>query len=272
MKQIHLYCPLSTPEEPLLTELEAIPIHHLYCLEDPETNTRLIGGWIEPHLLPLDHPQIHTIKIQDTSPINWEEQWQAFAPDFHDGLAHIDLAPHGTLLLKPGAGFGDLSHPTTRLALKLLAPRAPGSLLIDIGCGSGILLLAGLILGSTHAIGIDIDPAALTHAAINAELNHLQMKAAWTQSLPTEYLPQEPLLIVMNMILSEQQTAWSAQTPLHNLPATIITSGILTSQKDTYLKMAESWGWKLVEELQEEEWIGCVWHTTIKQIPLTGSA
>jgi ribosomal protein L11 methyltransferase len=261
MKQIQLYCPLSTPEEPLLAQLEAIPIHHLYSLEDPETDTRLIGGWIEPHLLPLSHPQIHTIEILDTTPINWEEQWQAFAPDFHDGKAHIDLSPHGTLLLKPGAGFGDLSHPTTRLALQLLAPRAPSTTLIDIGCGSGILSLASLILGARHAIGIDIDTDALAHAADNAALNNLHTQVTWTQELTTEQNLQEPLLIVMNMILSEQQTAWASQTQLHNLPATIITSGILASQKDAYLEMTQSWGWTLIEELREEEWMGFVYQT-----------
>src|SRR3990172_3771542 len=78
--------------------------------------------------------------------INWMEQWEQFAPNFHDGYAHIDLSRFGAetpVRLKPGPGFGDLSHPTTRIMLELVGKRLKKRPLIDIGSGSGILTLSG---------------------------------------------------------------------------------------------------------------------------------
>jgi ribosomal protein L11 methyltransferase len=46
--------------------------------------------------------------------------------------------------------------------------------LVDVGCGSGILALAGLKLGVDHAVAVDLDPQALIISRTNAELNHLQ--------------------------------------------------------------------------------------------------
>ena len=72
----------------------------------------------------------------------WDQQWELFAPQFKEGKAHIDLTDYGvckTLQLYPGPGFGDLSHPTTRLVLQLMKPHLQQRLAIDIGCGSGIL-------------------------------------------------------------------------------------------------------------------------------------
>ncbi len=81
-----------------------------------------------------------------------------------------------TLLLKPGPGFGDLSHPTTSLMLKLmklnLASMQAGAVL-DVGSGSGILALAASLLGSGDVAGIDIDREANRHARKNARLNCL---------------------------------------------------------------------------------------------------
>ena len=82
--------------------------------------------------------------------VNWEEQWALFAESSFDGKAHIDLSQFGgasTLLLLPGPGFGDLSHPTTYLMLKMMQNRVQNLPVLDIGTGSGILALAALSLG-----------------------------------------------------------------------------------------------------------------------------
>jgi ribosomal protein L11 methyltransferase len=50
----------------------------------------------------------------------WEKQWELFAPNFKNGKAHIET-PVGVIQLLPGPGFGDYSHPTTRLTCKLMA-------------------------------------------------------------------------------------------------------------------------------------------------------
>lgn len=178
--------------------------------------------------------------------VNWEQQWSLFTPGFKEGFAHIELGAK-VLRLQPGAGFGDLSHPTTRLMLEHLKLQAKDQTVLDIGCGSGILTLAALALGAKKAIGIDIDNEALTHARQNAKLNNL--KAQFTR--PETYTVQPSSLILMNMISSEQMQAYNPHYPASH----IITSGILLSQREAYLHLAHSWNWELLETTQEEEWL-----------------
>lgn len=76
------------------------------------------------------------------------------------------------LILDPGLAFGTGSHPTTRLCLQWLERTiAGGETVLDYGCGSGILAIAALRLGAHRAVGIDIDPGAITVARANAERN-----------------------------------------------------------------------------------------------------
>jgi ribosomal protein L11 methyltransferase len=184
--------------------------------------------------------------------VDWHEQWSLFASDFRDGKAHIPLGA-ATLLLHPGPGFGDLSHPTTQLMIEMLKSHAPDQPIVDIGTGSGILSLAALLLGAPSAVGIDIDPEALAHAKENARLNHLEKKFTATLSLPAK-LP--PSVFLMNMILPEQKAFGPAKYNTH--AKCWITSGILVSQKEEYLLLAKEWGWTPVRELQNGEWMGWV--------------
>ena len=78
------------------------------------------------------------------------------------------------LRLDPGIAFGTGSHPTTRMCLEALETvAAPGKRALDLGCGSGILGIAALLLGCERVTGCDIDPKAPEAARRNAALNGL---------------------------------------------------------------------------------------------------
>ncbi len=184
--------------------------------------------------------------------VSWEEQWALFAEDFREGKAHIDLTRFGgnaTLQLLPGPGFGDLSHPTTNLMLQLMKGRIKNHPILDIGCGSGILTLAVLLLGASSSVGIDIDLEALEHAKQNAALNHLP--SCFTSTLPPY---EDNTILLMNMILPEQKIVM--KEPLKG--RLWIVSGILTEQREIYLALTKTWGWQLIEEKEREGWLGMV--------------
>ena len=174
-----------------------------------------------------------------------------------EGLAHVDLAAYGgpVLRMKPGAGFGDFSHPTTRLALSLMSPMAREHQVIDIGCGSGILSVAAALLGSARVVGIDIESEALQHSEENARLNGVEDRVTFTAQIDS-LDKNNAYLIVMNMILSEQKIAWESLPLLHDLKATIVISGILTQDREIYLNLTKEWNWTLLRESQEGEWSG----------------
>ncbi|KAI3888723.1 hypothetical protein MKX03_013891 [Papaver bracteatum] len=79
------------------------------------------------------------------------------------------------IILNPGLAFGTGDHPTTNLCILLLHGLIKGGeSFFDYGTGSGILAIAAVKLGAALAVGIDIDPEAITSASQNAVLNHIE--------------------------------------------------------------------------------------------------
>ncbi|MBS0628755.1 MAG: 50S ribosomal protein L11 methyltransferase [Verrucomicrobia bacterium] len=175
--------------------------------------------------------------------INWEEQWANFAHRFEDGKAHIPLPDGREIQLLPGPGFGDYSHPTTQLMIALMAEYVPNQTVFDIGCGSGILSVAAAKMGAKNVYACDIDPDALLHTAKNGALNSVEIE--------TTQKPFGNLTILMNMIQSEQEIAWKTNSrPFSRL----ITSGILISDLDNYMKFARKNGWRLIQQRVLSQW------------------
>ncbi len=78
------------------------------------------------------------------------------------------------LVLEPGLAFGTGTHETTRLCLELLDKYiVGGETILDVGCGSGILAIAALLLNAKSAVGVDIDPLAVKTAIENAKTNNI---------------------------------------------------------------------------------------------------
>jgi ribosomal protein L11 methyltransferase len=106
----------------------------------------------------------------------WAENWRAFHRGVRVGPLWVgppwESAPAGVsaVVIDPGRAFGTGAHATTRLCLELLADLPPGSLL-DAGCGSGVLAIAGARLGHAPVIAVDNDPAAVEATVANAEAN-----------------------------------------------------------------------------------------------------
>lgn len=79
------------------------------------------------------------------------------------------------LYLNPGLTFGTGSHASTQLCLEALEHYVvPGGPVLDLGCGSGILSIAALVLGASDAMAVDIDPKAVNVAYENAALNGIR--------------------------------------------------------------------------------------------------
>lgn len=145
------------------------------------------------------------IELEEVAEENWVQLTQAqfepiriddrlwIVPSWHD-------APDPTainLQLDPGMAFGTGSHPTTRLCLEwLLEAVNPGDTLLDYGCGSGILAIAGAKLGAGQVVGVEIDEQAIAAAQRNA----LQNEVAIDLRHSSKALPEVFDLVVANIL------------------------------------------------------------------------
>lgn len=99
----------------------------------------------------------------------WQSQWQARCIGQRFWIAPPGdnvVAPEGLFRLEyhTGTSFGNGDHPTTQMCIELLEESVrPGDTVVDLGCGSGLLLEAANALGA-RAIGCDIDPQAVVQA------------------------------------------------------------------------------------------------------------
>lgn len=166
------------------------------------------------------------------------------------------------LEIDPAASFGTGQHNTTRLCLELIEKNLEkGERLLDLGCGSGILSIAALLLGAESASAVDIDANSVKIAKENAEKNHIEAERynavcgnviddeALRESLGTGY-DMVCANIVADVLL--------AMAPLFSgflkSGAKLIISGIIDSRKDEVIDAVKAQGFELCEIKTLEDW------------------
>jgi ribosomal protein L11 methyltransferase len=114
---------------------------------------------------------------------DWEREWlKDFGP--MKFASRLWICPGDTVVddedavivrLDPGLAFGTGTHPTTALCLEWLdGLDLEGASILDYGCGSGVLAIAALLLGSERAVAMDIDQQAVRATVDNALRNKVR--------------------------------------------------------------------------------------------------
>lgn len=171
---------LFEPAQDLIgTVAEAAHEIGLNDLLDIEQTEVAEENWVQ-----LTQSQFEPIKIDD-------RLW--IVPTWHNAPDPKAI----NLQLDPGMAFGTGSHPTTRLCLEwLLDSVQQGNTLLDYGCGSGILGIAGAKLGAGQVIGVEIDAQAIGAAQRNAVQNAVTIDFRH----PSKALPETFNLVVANIL------------------------------------------------------------------------
>lgn len=247
----------------------------LLCRKDP---TVYVSGYypetydfaaLAEHLNVLRQmPDVHTgtleLSIRQIDSADYENEWRKYyAPIELSTVAVVpDWIPYAgnktPVYIDPGMAFGTGSHETTKLCLRLLETLdLGGKRCADIGCGSGILGAAALILGAGYCFMADIDEQAVSAAEQNCARNGVRNRAEIRKgSLTAENGVFDVLLanITADVLIGLEKTFSAALCE----NGTLIMSGIIHSRaKDVVRAYANDF--ELARDETDGEWRGMLW-------------
>ena len=230
--------------------------------------------------LPVPVAQWHLIDEEDWGS-SWKQHWQPQkigdriliypawlpAPEDSDRLL---------LCLDPGMAFGTGSHATTQLCLEALEMRLSypaysfpfqnaeieeplgGTVVADIGCGSGILSIGALLLGAEKAYAVDTDPLAVQATHSNRALNQIDEQRLVVEQGSVDRLMEmidAPVDGIICNILAEVIIDLIPQMDAIVKPKTWgIISGVLLEQVKPIADTLEQHGWGIAALWKRKDW------------------
>lgn len=157
------------------------------------------------------------------------------------------------IILDPGLAFGTGTHATTALCLEWLAANIDSQeIVIDYGCGSGILALAALKLGAQRVFAVDHDPQALQATTQNGKINQLASPELEVYS-PDVDLPNTADLLIANILAKPLISLAEYFSRLVKPQGQILLSGVLKEQKSAIIQAYEPW-FDMQVPVFKEEW------------------
>jgi ribosomal protein L11 methyltransferase len=177
------------------------------------------------------------LRVEPVYTEDWANAWKAYytpiliPPDYAVVPAWYETSPQDkdhTLWLDPGMAFGTGAHATTRMCLNVLASiDLCHKNLLDLGAGSGILGLFGLMRGADRAVLIEPDPVAIQAIFHNAGLNHLLNRAVVVSGTLADLAPELFDVVCMNLIWDIIHSEWIPLQQYLAPDAVVLLSGLL---------------------------------------------
>ncbi len=208
--------------------------------------------------------------VGDTSidDADWNENWKKYFKPIEIGekLAVVpswefyENKEHRTVLsIDPGAAFGTGTHATTSLCLELLQNYVKNDTqMLDIGCGSGILALASVLLGGKSAFGVDIDAQSVKTARENAQINSVSDRVSFEVGDLTEVVSGKYDVICANIVADVIIRLLPDAKQFMTDSGILIVSGIIDIRKDDVLKSVKENGFKILDEKYKDNWCAFV--------------
>lgn len=199
---------------------------------------------------------------------DWSENWKKYfhATEIGDKLAIVpsweeyDNKENRKILhIDPGAAFGTGTHATTSLCLSMLENYvAEGSKMLDIGCGSGILSIASVLLGAETAVGVDIDAQSVKTAKENAELNNVSDKTEYIVGDLADKISGKYNVVCANIVADVVIRLLGDVRTFMEENAVLLVSGIIDARENDVLAAAEKHGFKVKEKQYKDNWCAFV--------------
>ena len=211
------------------------------------------------------------LTIDNVADADWENNWKRFYKPMEIGERLLVVPQweeakrdHGRvkLVLNPGLTFGTGSHATTRLCLQALDKYIRGGeKILDLGCGSGILSIAALVLGAKEAFACDIDEKCVDVAYENAALNGVgrdRYTVRWGDVLTDKALQAEfgggYDMVVANIVADVIMGLSDKVRPFLKEGGLFLCSGIIDDRAEEVFTKLRADGWTVIEQHDSEGW------------------
>ena len=211
------------------------------------------------------------LTIDNVADADWENNWKRFYKPMEIGERLLVVPQweeakrdHGRvkLVLNPGLTFGTGSHATTRLCLQALDKYIRGGeKILDLGCGSGILSIAALVLGAKEAFACDIDEKCVDVAYENAALNGVgrdRYTVRWGDVLTDKTLQAEfgggYDMVVANIVADVIMGLSDKVRPFLKEGGLFLCSGIIDDRAEEVFTKLRADGWTVIEQHDSEGW------------------
>lgn len=205
----------------------------------------------------------HEINTKSCAEEDWLNNWKQYFNPIEVGEKILirptwrdkyDPKGRTVLNLDPGLAFGTGTHETTRLCIQAIEKYIkPGDKMLDVGCGSGILSVAGILLGAQSAIGVDIDEMAVKTSAENARLNGVEDRYTAVCGNLTDKIDGKFDIIAANIVADAIIMLSSDVSRFMKDDTVYITSGIIDSRSDD-VKNALKNKFTIIDETTEKGW------------------
>ena len=252
-------------DDALLERMKGVCRVKLYVTDDAD-GRRQLEQWLEGVKTPY--------RAASLGENDWAHSWQKYYKPMSVGerlyivpeWERDEPVPPGkaALYLNPGLTFGTGSHASTQLCLAGLERyAAPGKPVLDLGCGSGILSIAALVLGASRAAAVDIDPKAVDVAYENAAMNGIgrdryTVRAGNVLSDPAlvEELSTGDYALVLANIVADVIIPLSAQVHRFLAPGGVfLCSGIIDTSSGEVAAALERSGLECMEKREQNGWV-----------------
>jgi ribosomal protein L11 methyltransferase len=261
--------PQLEPEEEWAEDAVARPAAHAvigYLPEDERLDTRRSKLEAEIGRLGNHIGMVYRLSYREVDEQNWAESWKAFfwpqkigerilvKPSWRD---YASSPGEIVIELDPGMAFGTGTHPTTTLCVQLIERHLkPGDSFLDVGTGSGILLLAAAKLGAGRLCGGDRDEMAVRVAAENLRRNGVDVRrVCLAQGALAAPFRGRFDLVAANILTQVIIELLDDVARLIKPGGIFICSGIIDPNRDLVAGKMRDVGFEILEIRQKEGWV-----------------
>ena len=214
-----------------------------------------------------------TITESQTEDKDWINNWKQYFKQFYvDDLLIIPswekIKPEDegrpVIHIDPGTAFGTGMHETTQLCIRQIKKHvAPGCQMLDVGCGSGILSIAGILFGAGHAVMTDLDPCAVSASAENMAENGIREECfqILEGNLIDDAAVQDAVgygkydLVTANILADVLVPLTPAAARCLKEGGVYISSGILQEKEQMVADAVRKAGLEILEITRQGEWV-----------------